>query len=182
MCAAGNTGGALLTFHYVGPLYGGPLSEGDRCVLLISTYSDGTHTATVYEYDRALALGAMILVFFAAVILVGGKTGVKSLVGLVFTLLCVLLLLSPALLRGAPTLLSTFALCIYVSAVCLILLSGFSKKTLCALAGTVAGTGIALLCALAAQGSSGDGPPARSTRRARRPAPKRRSCSCGIWI
>ena len=144
-------GETLLTYHYVGPLYGGPLSEGDRCVLLISTYSDGTHTATVYEYDRALALGAMILVFFAAVILVGGKTGVKSLVGLVFTLLCVLLLLFPALLRGAPTLLSTFALCVYVSAVCLTLLSGFSKKTLCALAGTVAGTGIALLCALAAQ-------------------------------
>ena len=144
-------GETLLTYHYVGPLYGGPLSEGDRCVLLISTYSDGTHTATVYEYDRALALGAMILVFFAAVILVGGKTGVKSLVGLVFTLLCVLLILFPALLRGAPTLPSTFALCVYVSAVCLILLSGFSKKTLCALAGTVAGTGIALLCALAAQ-------------------------------
>ena len=144
-------GETLVAYHYVGPLYGGPLSEGDRCTLLISTYSDGTHTATVYEYDRCPALGAVILAFFLITVLVGGKTGAKSLIGLVFTVLCVLLLLFPALLRGAPTLLSTFALCVYVAAVSLTVLGGVTKKTLCALAGTVAGTGFALLFALAAQ-------------------------------
>ena len=32
-----------------GPLYGQALKEGQRAVVLISTYSDGNHTATVYE-------------------------------------------------------------------------------------------------------------------------------------
>ena len=144
-------GETLLVYHYVGPLYGGPLSEGDRCTLLISTYRDGAHTATVYEYDRRPALAAAILAFFLITVLVGGKTGAKSLIGLIFTVLCVLLLLFPALLRGAPTLPCTFALCVYVAAVSLTVLGGVTKKTLCALAGTVAGTGFALLFALAAQ-------------------------------
>ena len=144
-------GETLLVYNYVGPLYGVPLSVGDGCTMVISTYSGGEHRATVYEYDRSWAVLALLAAFFIVTVLVGGRTGAKSLLGLAFTVLCVFYLLFPALLRGAPTLPSVFALCVYVAAVCFALLGGVEKKTVCALLGTVCGTALALLFALLAQ-------------------------------
>lgn len=44
----------MQVYNYVGPLYGGPLHAGDRATILISSYSDGTVNATVYEFDRLI--------------------------------------------------------------------------------------------------------------------------------
>ena len=144
-------GETLLTYNYVGPLYGVPLGVGDGCTLVISTYADGSHRATVYEYDRTAAVIAVIAAFLLVTVLVGGKTGAKSLAGLAFTVLCLFFLFFPALMKGAPTLPSAFLLCVYVAAVSFVILGGVQKKTVCALLGTVAGTALALLFALLAQ-------------------------------
>jgi uncharacterized membrane protein len=144
-------GETMLTYNYVSPLYGVPLAVGDGCTLVISTYANGDHRATVYEYDRSRGVLAVLAAFLTVTVLVGGKTGAKSLLGLCFTVLCVFYLLFPALLKGAPTLGATFLLCVYVAAVCFTLLGGVEKKTVCALLGTVAGVALALLFALLAQ-------------------------------
>ena len=144
-------GETMLVYNYVGPLYGVPLSVGDGCTMIVSTYADGSHKATVYEYDRTGAAALVLGAFFLVTLLVGGKTGAKSLFGLVFTVACLFYLLFPALMKGAPTLPATFLLCVYVAAVSFAVLGGVQKKTLCALAGTVAGTALALLFALLAQ-------------------------------
>ncbi|MBQ9046060.1 MAG: YibE/F family protein [Oscillospiraceae bacterium] len=145
-------GETLQVYNYVGPLYGAPLKTGDRCTMTISTYENGDHTATVYEYDRTVPLIIVVAMFLAVTVLVGGKTGAQSLVGLIFTVLSVFLLLFPALMKGAPTLLTTFAVCVYVAAVSFVILGGVQKKTVCALLGTVAGMAFALIFALIAQG------------------------------
>lgn len=144
-------GETLMVGNYVGPLYGVPLAVGDRCTLTISTYDNGDIRATVYEFDRTLPIAIILLAFIVVTVLVGGRTGAKSLVGLIFTVLCVFFLLFPALLKGAPTLPATFLLCVYVAAVSFFLLGGVQKKTLCALAGSTLGMGFALLFALVSQ-------------------------------
>lgn len=144
-------GETLQVYNYVGPLYGAPLKAGDRCTLTVSTYANGDVNATVYEYNRAAPLVIVAALFLIVTVLVGGRTGAKSLVGLIFTVLCVFFLLFPALMKGAPTLLSTFLLCVYVAAVSFVILGGVQKKTVCALLGTVAGMALALVFALLAQ-------------------------------
>ena len=144
-------GESLLVHNYVGPLYGVPLRVGDSCTMIVSTYSDGSHTATVYEYNRTVPVLIVLALFLVATVLVGGRVGAKSLVGLIFTVLCVFLLLFPALMRGAPTLPTTFVLCVYVAAVSFAVLGGVRKKTVCALLGTVAGMALALAFAAIAQ-------------------------------
>ena len=144
-------GDTLLVTNVVGPLYGVPLKSGDRCTLIISTYADGDVRATVYEYDRTVPLVIVVGLFLLVTVLVGGRTGAKSLVGLLFTVLSVFLLLFPALMKGAPTLLSTFLTCVYVAAVSFVILGGVEKKTICALLGTVAGMALALVFALLSQ-------------------------------
>ena len=93
----------------------------------------------------------MLGLFLLITVLVGGRTGAKSLIGLIFTVAGVFWLLFPALMKGAPTLPTTFLLCVYVAAVSFAVLGGVEKKTVCAWLGTVAGMALALLFALLSQ-------------------------------
>ena len=144
-------GNMLQVYNYVGPIYGEPLKEGDSCTLTVSTYSDGTVTATVFEYNRQTPILIVIALFFIATILVGGKKGLQSLIGLIITILSIFLILFPALLKGAPTLPTTLGICIYVSLVSLVILSGVSKKTICAFLGTTMGMVLAFIFAMITQ-------------------------------
>ena len=144
-------GQQMQVYNYVGPLYGGPLHAGDRATILISSYSDGTVNATVYEFDRLIPLAIVVALFIAAAVIVGGRTGAKSLVALAVTLVCLFGVLLPALMKGANTLLMTFIVCAYVAVVSLTIVGGVQKKSVCAMLGAVAGTALALLFGLLAQ-------------------------------
>lgn len=144
-------GETIQVYNYVSPLYGVPLKVGDGCTLIVSTYENGDVSATVYEFNRTTPVWIVLGLFLLITVLVGGKTGAKSLVGLLFTVAGVFWLLFPALMKGAPTLPATFALCVYVAAVSFVILGGVEKKTVCAWLGTVAGMALALLFALLSQ-------------------------------
>lgn len=145
-------GEIMQVYGYVGPLYGGQLKGGDGATLLISTYADGSHVATVYEYNRLPALAVIVAMFLIATVAVGGKVGAKSLVALAMTLVCLFWILIPLLMKGAPTLLTVFLVCAYITVVTMVILGGVQRKTVCAALGTIAGTALALLFGLAAQG------------------------------
>ena len=134
-------GQQMQVYNYVGPLYGGPLHAGDRATILISSYSDGTVNATVYEFDRLIPLVIVVALFIAAAVIVGGRTGAKSLVALAVTLVCLFGVLLPALMKGANTLLMTFIVCAYVAVVSLTIVGGVQKKTVCAMLGAVRAAG-----------------------------------------
>ena len=144
-------GEIMQAYGYVGPLYGGQLKVGDGATLLISTYADGSHVATVYEYNRLPALAVIVAMFLIATVAVGGKVGAKSLVALAMTLVCLFWILIPLLMKGAPTLLTVFLVCAYITVVTMVILGGVQRKTVCAALGTIAGTALALLFGLAAQ-------------------------------
>ena len=88
-------GETMQVYNYVSPLYGVPLKVGDGCTLTISTYENGDVTATVYEYNRTTAVWIVLGLFLLITVLVGGKTGAKSLIGLLFTVAGVFWLLFP---------------------------------------------------------------------------------------
>ena len=144
-------GEIMQVYGYVGPLYGGQLKAGDGATLLISTYADGSHVATVYEYNRLPALAVIVALFLIATVAVGGKVGAKSLVALAMTLVCLFWILIPLLMKGAPTLLTVVLVCAYITVVTMVILGGVQRKTVCAALGTIAGTALALLFGLAAQ-------------------------------
>ena len=144
-------GQSLQVSNYVGPLYSTPLAVGDSAVLIISTYKDGTHLGTVYEYNRFVPILIVIGLFVLATVIVGGKTGAKSLLGLLITLAALFYILIPALMKGAPTLLTTFLVCAYITIVSLAILGGLSKKTVCAMLGTISGTGLAMIFGIISQ-------------------------------
>lgn len=144
-------GETLLVYNYVGPLYGGPLESGDGVTMVISTYEDGSHRATVYEYNRAGALAVVLAAFLLITAVVGGKTGIKSILGLGVTVLALFYVLIPAFMKGADIVLTTFVVCSGVAVVCFVILGGVTKKTVGAALGTIAGMAAAAMFALLAQ-------------------------------
>lgn len=144
-------GQTFLTSNAVGPLYGEPAASGDHVTLLISTYADGSHNATVYEHDRSIAIGLILAAFLLVTVLVGGKTGAKSILGLAMTVAVLVLLLIPLLLKGWPTVWTVFLLCSYIAVVCFVILGGVNRKILCACLGTIAGMALATVFGLGAQ-------------------------------
>ncbi len=138
-------GETMTAYNYFGPLYGVPVEVGDGVVLTIKTHIDGTYSATVYEFNRIPMLIVFLLLFFAVTALIGGRTGVQSLLGLCFSVVCLFFILIPLLLKGAPTIFTTFIVCCYVAVVCFTILGGIHRKTVSAFLGTMAGAFIALV-------------------------------------
>ena len=58
-----HAGETLQVYNYVGPLYGGPLKQGDTAVVTISTYNDGSYNGTIFEFDRLVPLAIVMACF-----------------------------------------------------------------------------------------------------------------------
>ncbi len=89
--------------------------------------------------------------FVAITVIIGRKKGLQSLLGLAFTVLCLIFVLIPLLMKGFPTLITTFFVCVYVAVVSFIFIAGVTKKSACAMLGTFAGLALAVLFGLLAQ-------------------------------
>ena len=144
-------GETLLAYNYVGPIYGSPVKQGESVTMIISTYADGTHKASIYEKDRRLPIIALLVIFALISVAIGGKTGAKSLLSLVYIGFNIFFVLLPGLLKGAPTIGTTLFICVLTAAFSLALNSGVEHKTVCAFAGTVCGMICAFLFAAIAQ-------------------------------
>lgn len=144
-------GETLLVTNEVGPMYGEPAAVGQSIVMTISTYSDGTHMASVFEYNRTPAIYLILGLFLLVTVLVGGKTGLKSILGLALTVAMLLLVFLPLLMKGWQPIPTAFLLCSLVAIACFVILGGCSRKIACACMGTVAGMALAMLFGILAQ-------------------------------
>jgi uncharacterized membrane protein len=126
--------------------------------LLVFVLTDRTSTVdglpaislSVMNYNRQWLLFGLVAVFLVVTALVGGKVGLRSILGLGLTLAAVFFVLVPSLLRGFYAIPFTLVLCILVTIVCFLLLDGLSRKTVSAILGTIAGFTVACLFAMLA--------------------------------
>ena len=119
---------------------------GMTVIVRYTDYENGNISIIMYNYNRAIALTVILLIFVATIVIIGGKKGLLSLLGLVFMLLCFWFLLIPLVMRGHNMLLITVLIEALTAATALLLLNGFSKKTYVAVLGCVAGVLVAGLC------------------------------------
>ncbi len=144
-------GQPMTAYNYFGPYYGVPVAVGDGVMLTIKTHADGSTYASVYEFNRIPILMVYLLVFFLVVVIVGRTTGLKSMIGLAFTFVCLFMILIPLLIKGLPTILTTVVICAYIALVSFTVLGGVHRKTISAFLGTVAGMLLAMIFAMIVQ-------------------------------
>lgn len=128
-------------------LFGTHCTAGKRVIALVSE-SDGEYTASVYGSDREFAVYLIIGVFLLLLIVIGGKQGLYSVIGLAFTVICILFLFLPMVYKGNSPVLSAVLVVALTTVVTMYLVGGATKKTVSAILGTVSGVLIAALFAM----------------------------------
>lgn len=122
---------------------------GQTLIVRISSPANSAHSITVFSYDRAPVLFALLAVLLALLFLVGGWRGVGSAIGLGASFVCIVFIYIPMVLRGFSPVLGALFITFFVASITLILLAGFTRKALTAMLGTMSGIVLALLLSLA---------------------------------
>ncbi len=123
-------------------LYGADCQVGTSVIVQVSEYN-GKVSASVYNYNRTTILFIMIGIFFLTLVIIGRSKGFTSALGLIFTFICILYLYLPMMYLGFSPFLSAAIVTILTTFVTMYFIGGFSKKTACAIIGTVSGVIIA---------------------------------------
>jgi len=119
-----------------------PYEVGDEVVLTRFTGPAAGTFAVIAEPWRLPLLGLMAGAFAAAVVVIGGLRGARSLVALALTLAVVVKLVVPLLLRGVDPILLAVGGGALVTVATLLLTEGPGRVTLSALLGTLAALGL----------------------------------------
>ena len=100
---------------------------------------------SVFNYDRTLPIAALLGVFALLMVAVGGVKGLKSLVGLAFSLFTIMAFLLPTIYHGASPILMGCITALIITVLNMVLLNGLSKKTLAAMTSTMLGVLVAVV-------------------------------------
>jgi uncharacterized membrane protein len=126
-------------------MYSVDVRSGDTVSVRIDTAPDGSWQVSVYNYNRVPQIIGMALAFCLALVLIGGWQGLRALLGLVFTFVCIVWVLIPLVLQGWPPIPLTVAIVGITAAVGFYLLGGWQPKTLGALLGALCGVAAAAI-------------------------------------
>ena len=114
---------------------------GQTIIVHFDYHGGGSYSAHVHSYARDTAIYIIAALFLVLVAVVGGKKGISSAYGLVFTFVTLLFLLIPAIMRGGSPALLTLLVSLMITSVSLIAIMGFEKKTWVSIIGTTVGIG-----------------------------------------
>lgn len=126
-----------------GQIYDVFLHKGDKVMLLLKVYKDGSFDGYAIDFLRNDTMVIFVIIFFIGLILLGKMKGLKALASLIITVAAVFFILIPLTLQGYDALMLAVLVSIFITLITIFLIAGFSRKAISAIIGTVIG----VLCA-----------------------------------
>ena len=121
-----------------GFLFGTACEKGTHVIVIQSRAGNET-VSSVYSRDRGLSLILFILLYFALLCLIGGRQGFHGSVSLVLSFVSIIYVYLPLVYIGWSPFASAVMICAFITVLSFILISGLTRKSFTAAAGTVAG-------------------------------------------
>ena len=129
----------VLSYDIEGKILAYELEKDNVVMVSITENLDGSLEVAVQNIVRQNYMLIMIAVFFASIIIIVGKRGIKAILGLIVTVLAVYFILIKSIYVGkSPIVMSIITSAIIISAT-LIIIGGFNKKVITAALGTLGG-------------------------------------------
>ncbi|MBR4832566.1 MAG: YibE/F family protein [Butyrivibrio sp.] len=138
-------GDVCFVTNYYSALYNVDVKEGDTVSVRIDTTAEHSYSVSIYNYDRIPLIIGLVVLFFAVMLIMGGKQGLKAFVGLIYTVSVIFFVLLPLVYKGFSPIPITIAVVFVTSSVCFLLIGGICKKTISAALGSLAGVVIAAI-------------------------------------
>lgn len=120
-----------------------PLEVDVKVLMQMEEYEDGTFELFVMDYVRDDYIIWLLVIFILAILYVGRSKGIKTFVTLLVTVLMIFKVHLPLLLAGYNPVLVTIVVASLITVITMVFISGFRKKTLAAILGTMLGVIIA---------------------------------------
>lgn len=125
--------------HNVSRMYNIIAQEGMEVVLAIYEQDGQIEDINISSYKRSNVLIILTALFVLVTLIVGKFKGLKSLVSLMFTGTSIVYLMLPMIFKGVSPIIAAVIVVALSTAVTLTLISGFNKKTLVSVIGTLSG-------------------------------------------
>ena len=130
----------VLSYDMAGKIMAHELDVGDRVTVDITEDEKGTATATVLDVVRANYLIGLLVLFLLSVILVGGKKGIRAILGLLLTILLIYFIMVKGIYSGKNAIITSIITAILIIVGTFIIIGdGINKKILTAAIGTLGG-------------------------------------------
>lgn len=138
----------VLSYDIAGKIQAYELDVGDKVLVQLTEDADGAVVATVQDVAREKYIIFMFIIFLASILLVGGKQGVKAIVGLVLTIIIIYAVLIKGVFAGKDAILASLSASILTIIATFLVIGGANKKVLTAALGTIGGVASAGIMAL----------------------------------
>ncbi len=121
---------------------------GDSVAVIIETSKvTGLEEVYISDYYRIDSIKVLVFLFVALVVLIGGRQGIRAIVSLGLTIMAVVYILLPGMLKGHSPILLSIIVSVGVTIMTILIITGFTNKSLAAIVGTSSGVVIAGLIA-----------------------------------
>ena len=129
----------ILSYDIDGKILAYELDVGDKVIIQISEDADGNITATVQDVVRSNYIIGMFVLFLLSIIIVGGKKGIKAILGLLYTIILIYFVMVKGIFKGNNAILTSIGTSMIIIFGTFIIIGGFSKKIATAAIGTLGG-------------------------------------------
>lgn len=129
----------ILTYDIDNKIVGYKLDKGNTVIVQLSTSGDEIQQITIEEVVRQNYVIIMILLFFAIIIAIGKKQGIKAIVGLIVTILAIYFIMIKGIYNGQSAIWLSVATSIIIIVLTFIIIAGINKKSITAALGTSGG-------------------------------------------
>lgn len=123
------------------------VKKGDKVLIGVEIFEEEMADIYITSFLRQNQLLVLVLVFVVLLILIGGRKGLKSILTLGLTVVLVLKVFLPLLLKGVNPVPLSVAISIVITLVTIFTISGVNNKSLAAVIGTSSGVLVAGLIA-----------------------------------
>lgn len=137
----------VLTYDLDNKIVGYELKEGNTVYVGIQKENDEIKII-VQDVVRQNYLIGLVIFFFASIILIGRKKGIKAIIGLIITVLAVFIVLLAAIFKGYNAILVSIGTCFIIIILTFTVIGGWNKKTISAALGTLGGVVLAGIIAI----------------------------------
>ena len=129
-------------------IYNVTLKKGDSIYCMLQFDDNGEILmGYFYEFRRDQYMYALVVLFIITMLVVGGVKGLKSLATLIITFIGVFMMLN-GIIKGSNPILLSIIVGTVITILTILIISGFNRKSTCAIIGTIAGVVIAASLAL----------------------------------
>ncbi len=135
---------------YLSYKYNVKVDQGDTLSVRIDTTGENQYDISVYNYNRGKLVIGLVVLFCLAIMLIGGKQGVKAIIGLVITFVSIIFILVPMILKGHSPVMATVIIIAVTTVISFVLIGGIQAKTVSAFLGSMVGVILAAVIAYAA--------------------------------